>query len=198
MSRFTHPGGDGPAGPQGPRGLQGLTGVQGLIGEIGLQGIQGIQGTSGNSGISSIASASYYSTQTQGPFTANSVQAMTLNSIDWEQGIVLQNNSQVKMINSGKYNIQFSAQLEQTNSSGIVSIWLSKNGTNVPISNTRVNIAANSPYSAAAWNFFVEANSGDYYEIMWSSDSNHTILESAIYSGFPQIPSVLLTVNQVG
>ena len=181
MARFTHPNIENAIpGPQG------------------IQGVQGIQGSSGTSGISSTVSASYYSTQTQGPFAVNSVQAMTLNIIDWEQGVTLQNNSQIKFTSAGKYNIAFSAQLEQQLSQGSVNIWLAKNGTAVPDSNTRVNVSANDPYQVAAWNFFVNANANDYYEIMWSSSSANTILESATYNTFPKIPSVILTVNQVG
>ena len=164
----------------------------------GPAGIQGPIGPAGASGISTTASASYWSNQTQGPFTANSVQAMTLNNTDWQQGMILQNSSQIKMTAAGKYNIMFSAQIEQQQSSGIVNIWLRKNGTDVPDSNTRVNIAASSPYVVAAWNFFVNSSINDYYEIMWSSSSANTILESATYNTFPKIPSVILTVNQVG
>lgn len=144
------------------------------------------------------ASASYWSTQTQGPYTANSIHAMTLNNTDWQTGVTLQNNSQIKMNQAGKYNIAFSAQVEQTSSSGVINVWLRKNGVDVPVTNTKLNVAANNPYVVAAWNFFVNASANDYYEIVWSSDSANTILESATYSGHPQIPSVILTVNQVG
>jgi hypothetical protein len=164
----------------------------------GPAGIQGPTGPAGASGISTTASASYWSTQTQGPFTANSIQAMTLNNTDWQQGVALQNNSQIKFTAAGKYNIQFSAQLEQSQSSGVVNIWLRKNGTDVPASNTKINVAANNPYSVAAWNFFVNAAANDYYEIVWSSDSANTIIEYGTYVGHPAIPSIILTVNQVG
>ena len=148
------------------------------------------------------ASASYYSTTIQ-TGTANSIQAMTFNNTDWSNGIILQNSSQIKFMTPGKFNVQFSAQLEQTQSSGVVNIWLRKNGTNVPNSNTRVNITANSPYAVAAWNFFIAEAVGDYVEIIWSSTSSHTILDYEAPTGsgatqHPAVPSVILTVNQIG
>lgn len=148
------------------------------------------------------SSASYWSTVDQ-TGTANSIQAMTLNATDWQTGITLESNSHIKMNNTGKYNIAFSAQLHQTNSSGIVNIWLAKNGTAVENSNTKCAITANNPYYVAAWNFFVNAAAGDYYEIMWSSDSQHSVIEYEAATGsgatlHPAVPSLIVTVNQVG
>ena len=171
----------GGTGPQGPTGPKGDTGPQ------------------GPSGAAALYSASYWSTVTQGPYAANSIHALTLNSTDWQTGIVLQNNSQVKMTNAGKYNIAFSAQLYQPQGNSVVNIWLAKNGTAVPQSNTKVDVNANNPWVVAAWNFFVNANSGDYYELIFSSDSNNTVIQAASPDqGHPDIPSVILTVNQVG
>ena len=149
------------------------------------------------------SSASYYSTADQGPFAANTIQAMTLNETDWQTGITLNSNSRITFTNAGKYNIAFSAQTHQTNSSGIINIWLNKNGTPLSNTNTKFDITANNPYAVAAWNFFVNAAAGDYYQIMWSSSDNHTVLEALAATGsgatlHPEIPSVIVTVNQVG
>ena len=169
----------------------------------GPAGIQGPVGPAGSSGISTTASASYWSTVTQGPYTVNSIHAMTLNNTDWQQGVSLQNGSQIKFTGTGKYNIAFSAQFEQPQGNATVNIWLAKNGTAVPSTNTRLDIAASNPYSVAAWNFFVNASVNDYYEIMWSSTHASTIIDYEVATGsgatlHPEIPSVILTVNQVG
>ena len=149
------------------------------------------------------SSASYWSTADQGPFNANTIQAMTLNNNDWETGISVVSNSRITMANAGKYNIAFSAQFHQTASSGVVNIWLNKNGTPVSATNTKFDITANNPYSVAAWNFFVNAAAEDYFQIMWSSSDNHTVIEAIDATGsgatlHPSIPSVIVTVNQVG
>jgi hypothetical protein len=160
---------------------------------IGLEGLQGPQGFPGNTFFSY---GSYYSTEDAGPFTANSVQSMTLNNIDFENGVSLQDGFQIKTLASARYNIAFSAQFRQTNSSGTVNVWLAKNGNNIPNSNTKITMSSSNPYVVAAWNWFVDASFDDYYEIRWSSDSQHTKLEAEPEGAHPAIPSVIVTINQ--
>lgn len=148
-------------------------------------------------------SGSFFSTQSQ-TGSANSAQAMTLNNTDFSNGVSIANNSRVTIAHAGKYNVTFSAQLHNNSgASATVNIWLRKNGLDVENSNTRVSVASNDPYAVAAWNFFVDAAAGDYYEIIWSSSSANTGIDyeagqviNSIYH--PAIPSVILTVNQVG
>jgi hypothetical protein len=161
-----------------------------------LIGLEGPQGPQGPSGATFFSHGSYYSTEDAGPFTANSVQSMTLNNIDFENGVSLQNGFQIYTLGSGKYNIAFSAQFRQTNSSGTVNVWLAKNGNNIPNSNTKITMSSSNPYVVAAWNWFVDASFDDYYEIKWSSDSQHTKLEAEPEGAHPAIPSLIVTVNQ--
>ena len=51
-------------------------------------------------------SASYFSNQDQSG-TNGSIQAHTLNNIDWEHGIQLVDNSKITFLHAGKYNIAF-------------------------------------------------------------------------------------------
>ena len=180
-------------GPTGPAGAQGLTGATGPPGPTGPQGVQGPAGLSGLG-----ASAAYISTIDQISISANSIQALTLNQTDWQSNIALESDSRIKVLSAGKYNIAFSIQLHQLNSSSVVNIWLAKNGQPVEQTNTKMSITANNPYYVAAWNFFVNANANDYYEIMWSSTSANTVIESEAAGVHPAIPSVIITVNQVG
>ena len=159
----------------------------------GIQGPKGDPGSVGGFG----ASASYWSTVDQTGING-SIQAMTMNNTDWETGISLQSGSQIHMTSAGKYNIAFSAQFHQTNSSSIVNIWLAKEGVAVADTNTKVAITANNPYVVAAWNFFVNATEGTHYEIMWSADSANARIEYEPAGTHPAIPSVIVTVNQVG
>jgi hypothetical protein len=80
---------------------------------------------------------------------------------------------------------------------------LAKNGVAMPDTNTKVTVTANNPYFVAAWNFFVDASQNDYYELMWSSTDNHTVIEyeapvTTPAGVHPAVPSLILTVNQVG
>jgi hypothetical protein len=61
-----------------------------------------------------------------------------------------------------------------------------------------MDITANNPYYVAAWNFFVNANANDYYEIIWSSSDNHSVAEYEPAGVHPAVPSIIVTVNQVG
>jgi len=200
MPGASTPGPQGPAGPQGATGPQGPAGIQG---EPGPQGEQGIQGEPGQSGLLSAYNASFFSTQSQ-TGTADSAQAMTFNNTDFSNGVSIVDNSKITITNAGKYNIQFSAQLHNNSGgSATVNIWLSKNGTALENSNTRVSVASNDPYAVAAWNFFVDVSANDYYQLFWSSSSANTGLDyqagqtiNSVYH--PAIPSVILTVNQVG
>jgi hypothetical protein len=150
------------------------------------------------------ASASYHSRVDQGPHSpANTVQPFTFSTTDWETGIQRVDNTKIKMLSAGKYNIAFSAQLYQTSNTGTVNIWLNKNGSPMAYTNTKVVVESNAPYKVAAWNFFVDAATNDYYELIWSSSSVHTKIEydaEQTINGnlHPEIPSIIVTVNQVG
>ena len=150
-------------------------------------------------------SASYFSTVDQ-TGTLNSIQAHTFNNTDWQNGIQLVDNSKITFLHAGKYNIAFSDQLHATGGGGAgiaVNIWLAKNGTAVENTNTKVIVNNNNPYFVAAWNFFVNVNANDYYQLMWSADNANVLLEYEAGTGsgasrHPSIPSTILTVNQVG
>jgi hypothetical protein len=146
---------------------------------------------------------SFYDVQDQ-TGTANSIQAMKLRQTDFSSGVSIggANNTQITIANAGIYNIAFSAQLHQTNSSGTTNIWLNKNGTPMANTNTKVAITSNNPYYVAAWNLFVDADADDYFELMWSSDSANTVIEHEAETGSgptlnPAVPSVIVTVNKI-
>lgn len=184
----------------GAAGAPGPSGAPGEPGATGERGPQGVAGPAGQSGLG--YSASYYSTITQ-TTTAGAIKAMTLNATDWATGITLQNSSELRITNAGKYNLAFSAQMHQTNSSGIVNFWLAKNGVPMAYTNTKLDITSNSPYLVAAWNFFIDASANDVYQLMWSSTNSNTEILAAPAEGsgatlHPAIPSLILTINQVG
>lgn len=99
---------------------------------------------------------------------------------------------------SGVYNIQFSAQLEEPLAgSAIIYIWFRKNGVNIPESATAVDLS-NKGKLAAAWNFMTHLSEGDYVEIMWQSDNNNTLIVAVPPAGnIPAIPSIITTITQV-
>ena len=200
-------------GVQGPQGEQGLQGVQGLRGEQGLQGLQGIAGPAGDVGPAAEpwtpAVASFYDTTTQVLIATNSAQPMTLNQVtDGTGGVIARGISvvapgRITVSEAGTYSIQFSAQLDKTDAgTDLVDIWLALNGQNNPVPWTNTSVAVSTTLkSVAAWNFVVELQANDFVQLMWSSpDANMRLFSQPATTNptRPGIPSVIVTVTQVG
>jgi hypothetical protein len=129
--------------------------------------------------------------------SANVSQSMNFETTDISEGVSIASNSQITLVNSGTYNIQFSAQLLADGGADDVYIWLKKNGTNVPASAGHV-VLANNEELIAAWNYVVDAAASDYFEIVWQSTGGDAVLLTETATGnIPSIPSVILTVTQV-
>jgi len=173
--------------------------VTGISGTSGTSGISGSSGTSGSSSPSYYLSA--YDTTDQTNAGATAANIITYNTTDFSSGISIVSNSQITISNTGKYNIQFSAQFQKSSGGdNTVDIWLKKNGSNVANSNTRLTLAGNPGYVVAAWNLLVDATGGDYYELAWSS-ADTTMELHADSAGVdptrPAIPSIILSVVPV-
>ena len=158
-----------------------------------------------NNATSSFGVTSYY-----GSFlhTASIILSVTsasysasFNTTDFAYGVSISGSNQdkIKVANSGVYNIQFSAQFDKTNSANAtVYVWLRKNGTDIPISNTGLTLGGGANDSAvAAWNFFVSASANDYYQLMFAATDNNTRVLYTTPSLGPAVPSIILTVNRV-
>lgn len=130
--------------------------------------------------------------------------AMTFNTQDVSDGITLNNNSEITVPNTGSYDLQFSAQLRNTdNTQHEVVIWFKVNGTDVPNSATRITVPARKNsnifgYAVAAWNILLDLNSNDYAEIYWITSSATVSMEhDSSTATHPAIPSVIVTMEQV-
>lgn len=149
--------------------------------------------------VATLYHGSFYSTQDQSA-SANTAVAMTFNETDFSSGIDIENNSEITIANAGKYNIQFSAQMYHLGGGGngkTVNIWLAKNGNPVANSNGKITVQPDFPHIIAAWNFFVDAAAGDYYELMWATDNESITIQHEPSGTYPATPSVILTVNQI-
>jgi len=146
---------------------------------------------------------SFYHTASILLSVTNALYSASFSTTDFAYGVSINGSNQdkIKIANTGIYNIQFSAQLDKTNSSNAtVYIWLRKNNVDVPISNTGIAIFGGANEAlAAAWNFFVSASANDYYQLMFAATDNNTrVLYNAAPALGPAIPSLILTVNRVG
>jgi hypothetical protein len=145
---------------------------------------------------------SFYSNVTQTNPVANTAMAMTFNNSYSANGVSIVSNSRLTVAKAGIYNIQFSAQCSKTDAgTDYLEIWLSKNGTSVPWTNTRIKLQGSNAYEVASWNFVETLGASEYVQLMWgSSDLNAQLV--AIPSGSTTmgiaVPSVIVTVTPVG
>lgn len=149
---------------------------------------------------------SFYSTTTFTPAATGTAYAITFNNTytradgsDVTYGVYIGSpTSRVYVDNTATYNFQFSAQLKQT-SGGThnIFIWPRINGVNVDDSATQITMGGGSnAATVAAWNFVLNLQTGDYFELIYSVDStNIQIPYVAASSPVPAIPSVILTVT---
>jgi hypothetical protein len=146
---------------------------------------------------------SFYSTQTQ-TNVAGTARSMSLNTTDISNGISVSGstnpyNTYIKTENAGVYDIQFSAQVDKTDSgTDEIWIWIRKNGSDISDSATSLQLVGNGAHYVAAWNFFVNAAAGDYFQLMWySSDANVRLHAEPAFGVVPGIPSLIVTANRV-
>jgi hypothetical protein len=158
-------------------------------------------GSSFNTATSSYGS--FYSTQTQ-TNVAGTARSMSLNITDITNGVFISGstspfNTYIKTQNAGIYNIQFSAQVDKTDSgTDEIWIWIRKNGTDLTDTATSIQLVGNGAHYVAAWNFFVNAAADDYFQLMWySPDANVRLHAEPAFGVVPGIPSLIVTANRI-
>lgn len=136
---------------------------------------------------------------------ANTATAMEFDTILENYGITIEDNVRVVFGESGLYNIQFSAQLLNSDSQEHdVSIWLARDGVAEPDSCTDITVpkkhGSYNGASVAAWNFFYRAQKDEYFRLLWSAPSELVYiagLPARTAPVRPVTPSIILTVNKV-
>jgi len=132
----------------------------------------------------------------------NTGYPMLLGVTDLSNGVTVVSGSRVTIANTGIYNIQWSAQFRNPDAQiHDVTIWLRKNGVDVPGSSGIVAVTAKhgsfDGHVLPSWNFLLDAIAGDYYEFVWSTvDTSVFISFEPAGSPPPSTASVVLTVTQ--
>ena len=137
--------------------------------------------------------------------SANTAYSMKFNTTDFSHNISVVSGSRITVDNTGIYNLQFSAQLDNiSNTNEIMDIWIAVTGSNVSNSNTSVAInkaqAGNEGKTVAAWNYMLPLSASQYVELKWNSSGGSIILlssGSAINPTRPATPSVIATITQI-
>ncbi len=159
---------------------------------------------SGNFNTATGSYGSFYDTTTQTNPVANVPRSMSFNETAITNGVSISGstnpfNTYIKTEDAGVYNIQFSAQIDKTDSGeDNIDIWIRKNGIDLIDTATSLTLPKNNNRLVAAWNWFVQSATNDYYQIIWSSaDTSMRLLAEVSSSAHPGIPSVILTANRV-
>jgi hypothetical protein len=143
---------------------------------------------------------------TQSAASTTTAYPINLNTTDYAEGITIQSGSQLKVLYSGIYNIQFSFQLSNlANSTENVDVWFRVNGTDVPKSNSMFGLAprktSTDPYHViAALNYFASLTANDYIEIMWATSSTSVTIKAngtQTSPTRPSTPSAIVTMQYV-
>jgi len=145
---------------------------------------------------------------TQTAAASNVGYAMIFRTIDLANGVSVVTNgtnlTRITFANTGIYNLQFSSQFQNLhNAPEDVTIWLRKNGTDVPGSAGVVGMEARKnpgdPYHIIiGWNYVLSIVAGEYYELVWST-TDHTNVQMNFYAAGsppPSAASVIMTVTQ--
>jgi len=156
---------------------------------------------------------SFYDTTIQNPPSGVNVPIQFDNTVLSDtNGVSIINDSLLRpniisFTSNGTYNIQFSAQVFRTAGTTDANVFIFARYidsiftvTPIPNTNTRITLRQAQKYLVASWNLFV--NISDYnnqqLQLCWYHDENIELLyEASTIVGQPDIPSVILTVNQI-
>jgi hypothetical protein len=133
--------------------------------------------------------------------TANTATLMTLNTTDFSNDVSI-SSSKITVVNAGIYNLQFSAQFQNTdNQIQDISIWLRQGndgGSSADIvgSTGFVSIPARKSASAGeeaheivGWNYYLQMAANDYVQIYWSTTNASVTIQQYPASTGPVRPS---------
>lgn len=136
--------------------------------------------------------------------SVNQEQIIAFDTVVVSNGVTIEGSpaaSQITVNQSGLYQIDISAQIDETQAGhqgGTMTMWIKKNGVAVPNSARRQGATGNAPAVCLSFNIPVSMNAGDYIEIAYASTTVNMKFEyiSGI-GGIPNSASVLVGVTQV-
>jgi hypothetical protein len=135
--------------------------------------------------------------------------ALTLDTSEFPDGISIVSSSRITFASAGAYVLSFSIQLESTSTTTEhTDIWLRKNGTDIPASNSRFGIPARKSAGIpaaiiAATPLTITVAANDYVQIMWCVSSTSVSIKyypAVAYSpgvtpAIPATPSAIVGVG---
>ena len=146
--------------------------------------------------------AQYQDVITQTVAVINTGYPIKFRTLDISNGVSVVSDSRITFANTGIYNLQFSVQLENSDTQEHdVTIWLRKNGVDVAGSSGFVAVVSKhggvNGHVLPSWNYLLDVVAGEYYELVWSATSTQVTMPFiAAGSPPPSTASALFTVTQ--
>ena len=135
----------------------------------------------------------FYDTTTQTAAIVDTAYALTFDTSSLTAGVTLQTTSQILFEYEGIYSFHIYGHVNTTGTTGAITMWAKKNGTNIADSGRRVDASADLPIMFSG---IMEIATGDYLEIMWETTHLNARFESIAASGnYPAVPSVSVAIS---
>ena len=100
---------------------------------------------------------------------------------------------------TGDYFFQFSAMFIKTNASaGTADMWIRKNGSDIPDSNTRITLSGSNAEITMTVGFILDLDAGDYLQLVSSASATNILISHNAAGVGPAVPGVIATLNLVG
>ena len=145
----------------------------------------------------------FQSTVDQTAAAANTAYAMTLNTVDYANGVSVASNSRITVADAGIWNLQWSGQFQNTDTQiHDARIWLKINGTVVTGSTGFISVPSShggiDGHALVGWNYFLSLDATDYVELWWETDSTNVSIQAYAASGnYPSTASLIATMSFV-
>lgn len=178
-----------------------LTGSTNITGSLTVNNYQVI--TSNQTGSFVGLYGSFYHTASMLNTVPGTPNTMSLSTTDLAFGVTVSGsiNDKIKFAIAGVYNVQFSAQFDKSSAGADFNtyVWIKQNDLDIPTSNTAVTVlGGTNAKTVAAWNWFVNANAGDFVQLIWASVSSDARIHYEPTPPYgPAVPSLILTSNRV-
>jgi hypothetical protein len=141
----------------------------------------------------------FYSTEDQTIAIANDPTPVTFNQVYIDNGVSLQNNSEIHVDADGVYNFQLSVQIDKTAAAlREAFLWIRKNNSDIQWSTHKYAVSGSPAETIGVWVFNIDMQAGDWIEMIFtSSDTSVQLSAEAATSVHPGIPSAVMAVSFV-
>ncbi len=134
--------------------------------------------------------------------SANTEYRFPHSSVASQTDVTIVDKTKITLAQSGVYKLTFSMQaLHTTGGSSTLSVWLKKNGNNIPNTTTDFYIEGNNVPRLFIMDYIEVTQAGDFLEIAWS-DTDGAITFPYVGARSnptrPAVPSIITNINRIG